>query len=612
MTRAWLFVIGLVGVVGLLVALSGSISPSYPRDATLSSEMYGSELKGLSKLLEAAQEARSDAVVILKDGKLVGEWYFGKSPELIETMSVTKSIVNLAIGRLITLGLLESVDVPVYTFYPEWKQGLKQKITLRHILSHTSGLQNVPDTRVEIYPSPDFVQLALAAELSYPPGTKFEYNNKAVNLLAGIVEKVSGKKLDEFMRDEIFAPLGIREFDWMRDQAGNPHAMAGLALYPRDLAKLGQLVLNKGEWRGQRLIDERWFEESFRPLDLMPDHGLLWWLLRDSEGNVIGYWAQGFLGQYLVIYPEKRLVGVRMIAYFDGYDPQKHTFGRFPQLLYRLGEDPSPDDQAGASTSGVEGETNASDDVATVPEARMGAESWWESLVEQGVLARLWQGRIIRKEAFTLRKQGEGFVLLMTAEFQESGYDRRLSGSFILTPEYRLQGYIFVQAAERQDGTQELVSGQIAFSEGQARAEIRWTQPGPLTQGRTWKLPADRPVFLLQPGMLSDFVVLTRLFVSLGAQEATLAYVYPLLDAEEPRIARLRRLEPATIVAINNGRERETTAERFELTLEATGEVIEIVHQNGEFLGAVAVGYGEDEAFIFRWDLFPESFRVKR
>jgi len=88
--------------------------------------------------------------------------------------------------------------------------------TLRHILSHTSGLQNVPDTRVEIYPSPDFVQLALAAELKYPPGAKFEYNNKAVNLLAGVVERASGKKHDEFMRDEVFTPLGIREFSWQR------------------------------------------------------------------------------------------------------------------------------------------------------------------------------------------------------------------------------------------------------------------------------------------------------------------------------------------------------------------------------------------------------------
>jgi CubicO group peptidase (beta-lactamase class C family) len=151
---------------------------------------------------------------------------------------------------LITLGRIESLDTPLYEFFPEWKQGLKQKITLRHVLSHTSGLQNVPDTRVEIYPSPDFVQLALAAELAHPPGTKFEYNNKAVNLLAGIVERVSGKKLDEFMRDEIFTPLGIREFDWMRDRAGNPHVMAGLTLYPLDLAKLGQLVLNRGSGTG--------------------------------------------------------------------------------------------------------------------------------------------------------------------------------------------------------------------------------------------------------------------------------------------------------------------------------------------------------------------------
>jgi CubicO group peptidase (beta-lactamase class C family) len=186
-------------------------------------------------------------VVVTHQGELVGTWRFGKPKQIIETMSVTKSIVNLAVGRLVTKGLLSSIDEPVCTFYPEWKQGRKKNITIRHIMNHTSGLQNVPDAMEEVYPSPDLVQLALCAEVVHDPGTQSSYNNKAVNLLAGIVRKICGQRLDMFMKEEVFAPLGIEEFYWMDDHADNPHVMAGLGLFPEDLANLGQLVLNRGK-----------------------------------------------------------------------------------------------------------------------------------------------------------------------------------------------------------------------------------------------------------------------------------------------------------------------------------------------------------------------------
>ncbi|GEM_PF-173253 len=611
MTRAWLLALVVVaGIVGLLLALSnwGGFSPSHPRD-TIASEMferYEGELPGLPELLRAAEEARSDAVVILKDGKLVGEWYFNGKPRLLETMSVTKSIVSLAIGRLLTLGLLESIDVPVYTFYPEWKQGRKQEITIRHILSHTSGLQNVPDARVEIYPSPDFVQLALAAELKSPPGTRFEYNNKAVNLLAGVVERASGKKLDEFMRDEVFAPLGIREFSWQRDRAGNPHAMAGLALFPIDLAKLGQLVLNKGVWQGERLIDEGWFEESFRPLDVMPEHGLLWWLLRDPEGSVFGYWAQGYLGQYLVIYPDKKLVGVRMIAPFEGYDEEKHLFRDLPRLLYEVDGEPF-------STARKPKPSPSRANRGTEAAAAQRGGLW----VEQGVLARVRRGKIIEKETFTLWQQGEGFVLLAVSEFEEpsgagGGRKGRQVVSWALGPGYRPQAYTFLRTVEREDpGEPEILSAQVVFagSEGRAQAEVRRTHPTPSVERRAWELP-DLPVVVLQPGVLSSELVLLKLFVSLGQDELTAVYLNPLHDAMER--VRLRRLLPAAIVRNDTG--EEMTAERLELALEADGRVYdyELFLKDGEFLGLVSVGFGDTQALIFRWDLFPKGFRIQR
>jgi CubicO group peptidase (beta-lactamase class C family) len=244
------------------------------------------DVKLLEPLLKRAEETHSDALVVMHRGELVGVWRFGKPKQLVETMSVTKSIVNLAIGKLVTKGLLTSIDEPVCSFYPEWKQGRKKNITIRHIMNHVSGLQSERTTKGEIYPSPDFVQLALCAELTHEPGAEFFYNNKAVNLLAGIVERICGQKLDAFMTAEIFAPLGIAEFYWQKDNAGNPHAMAGLGLFPEDLAKVGQLMLNRGIWSGQQVIDASWFDliESQN----LGSIGLLWWVERNATYRLEG------------------------------------------------------------------------------------------------------------------------------------------------------------------------------------------------------------------------------------------------------------------------------------------------------------------------------------
>ena len=242
----------------------------------------------LEKLRKRAEEAGSDAVVILKDGHLIADWDFGRKRGTIEAMSATKSIVSLAIGRLIDAGKIKSVDQPVCEIYPEWKQGRKKLITLRHLLSQTSGLQNVRMTPVEIYPSPDFVQLALAAELSDEPGSKFSYNNKAVNLLAGVVQRASGMRMDKYLGKEIFEPLGIKDFSWTLDSAGNPHGMSGLQIRAIDLAKIGQMMLDEGAWKGKQILSKDWVGKSIAPSqDLYPSYGLLWWLHPESESLAV-------------------------------------------------------------------------------------------------------------------------------------------------------------------------------------------------------------------------------------------------------------------------------------------------------------------------------------
>jgi CubicO group peptidase (beta-lactamase class C family) len=250
-----------------------------PAPPSVDPKSVGIDPAALTHLLLRAKAMQSDAVVVVKDGKLIADVRFGKAAEPIELMSVTKSVAGLAIGRLLYTGKIRSLDERVATWYPEWKNGAKQEITLRQLMNHTSGLRANPSAE-EVYASRDLVRQALDADLAHPPGTHFFYNNKAVNLLAGIVEKASGQKLDEYMRDALFAPLGIIRFAWMRDAAGNPHVLAGLQMDARDLARIGQLMLDGGVYDGKRLLAADFVQEAVHAAQpFSPTGGLLWWVI---------------------------------------------------------------------------------------------------------------------------------------------------------------------------------------------------------------------------------------------------------------------------------------------------------------------------------------------
>jgi CubicO group peptidase (beta-lactamase class C family) len=402
-------------LIGLTLLASSSILQARADDGPFpvaTPADVGIDQAALERLKARAEKAASDAVVIVKDGKLIADWDFGKPRGPIEVMSVTKSIVNLPIGRLIDQGQIESLDRLVCDDYPEWRQGRKAKITIRHLLNHTSGIQTSPFNG-EIYNSPDYVQFALAAELSHDPGSHFEYNNKAVDLLAGIVKKASGKRMDEYMRDEIFGPMGITEFTWSIDRAGNPYVLSGAQMRAIDLARIGQMMLDGGTWKGRRIISEQWVRltttQPGQPYD--PISTLLWWLIRDPRayavddmmisdlkefglteasvkklealkgierdgegtwasvrtilhgdpqargklleindrikktgrpmprpvmGPVEGFYAQGSLGQCLVVIPKLRIVAVRQIRSPRDQQAQVDEFGEFIRMVRDL------------------------------------------------------------------------------------------------------------------------------------------------------------------------------------------------------------------------------------------------------------------------------------
>ncbi len=249
--------------------------------ATTAFAQIGAENVKLAELVKRGKETNSDAVIVIQDGKIVVEEYYDKPKGPVYIASAGKNLTALAVGKLLDQGKIKSLDQPVSDFYPEWLQGNKQKITIRMLLNHTSGLQNVANAGVELERGgrvSNSITLALAAELSNPPGTFFSYNNKAVGLLGGIIEKASGQRMDRYYEEAFFSPMKIKEFDWIRDEDGNPAAYGAFVLTAMDFAKFGTLMLDHGKFEGQQVLSESFVAEALKSSqNFLSACGLLWW-----------------------------------------------------------------------------------------------------------------------------------------------------------------------------------------------------------------------------------------------------------------------------------------------------------------------------------------------
>lgn len=284
-----------------------------------------------NKIQERAFQTGSDALYI-KQGEnvLFGN---GKVHELIHLQSITKSITSLAIGILIDQKQISSIDEPVWKFFPEWKHGNKERVLIRHLLTHTSGLAQDENSMRLVSLATDCVQFALNSECS-EPGKDFLYNNIATNILSGIVEKASEQRLDLFLKDKLFTPLGIAELSWTLDPAGHAYVMGELRLKAIDVAKIGKLILQRGKWEDKQVISSSWIDQSMKRDENSPSQsGLLWWPKSQSP---LTYMAQGYMGQYLVVIPESNLVGVRLVHYKEALAEKGDFFDDFPDLLIDL------------------------------------------------------------------------------------------------------------------------------------------------------------------------------------------------------------------------------------------------------------------------------------
>jgi CubicO group peptidase (beta-lactamase class C family) len=295
----------------------------------------GFDPAALDRIAAQAKKGKSNCLVVVRDGKLAGEWYFrGTGPNTTQNVfSVTKSFTSTLVGIASDDGDL-SVGDKASTWIPAWKRTPSDAVTIRDLLSMDSGRQwSFLTDYVQLLAAADRTAFAIGLKQSHPPGTTWTYNNAAVQTLEQVLDRATGRDVAAFAAKRLFAPLGMAHTRMTTDRAGNAQTFEGILSTCRDLARFGVLVLNQGRWGPKQIVSSGWVEQatgrSSTPLNAA--YGYLWWLNRvgrlafGSAGNqttgrgqlVPGapadmVWALGLGNQVIQIDPGSRTVVVRL------------------------------------------------------------------------------------------------------------------------------------------------------------------------------------------------------------------------------------------------------------------------------------------------------------
>ena len=210
------------------------------------------------------------SLMILKDGKVVYEhWDVGYSPEQLHVMwSVSKTFTATAIGFAEQDGLLKTSDRVIDYFdsseLPAEPHEWLKKMTLHDLLIMSSGwtdyIYDAMKGKVE-----NWVKTTLASEYHFEPGTQYHYNSMNTYILSAIVTKVTGKKMADYLNEKLFEPLGIDDYYWCESPQGINTGGWGLYITTESFAKMGQFILQKGEWNGEQLLCAEWFDKATYP-----------------------------------------------------------------------------------------------------------------------------------------------------------------------------------------------------------------------------------------------------------------------------------------------------------------------------------------------------------
>ncbi|MDR6732333.1 serine hydrolase domain-containing protein [Delftia lacustris] len=309
----------------------------------------------LDQGVQSGELANLHAVVVMRHGRLALERYFEGEDErwgeplgkvafnadsLHDVRSVSKSIVGLLYGMALAEGKVPALDTPLVQAFPAYgdlaADGRRRAILISHALGMTMGLQwdeDLPysdprNSEIAMERSSDRYRYVLEQPVVAPPGERWCYSGGATALLGHLIAQGSGMPLLDYARHKLFAPLSIDKAEWTPGTNGEAAAASGLRLRARDLARIGQLVLQQGEWQGRALVARHWIVQSMQPrVDAWP--GLRYghhWYVGQTRAGLAYYMAIGLGGQRLVVVPQHSLVYAVFMGNYDS-----------PQQVQRVG-----------------------------------------------------------------------------------------------------------------------------------------------------------------------------------------------------------------------------------------------------------------------------------
>ena len=277
-----------------------------PESQGISSDLFAALLREL----DASKDTEMHHFMALRHGKVICECNFAPYPKGMWhiTHSMCKSITGMAIGMLIEEEKLK-LDENIYDIFPNhinaFSKIFRPVITVENLLTMTSG---VTFNESGIVSGNDWLGSFLNASVNGKPGTEFQYNSLNTYVLSAIVTKRTGETLTEYLTPRLFGPLGITKYYWETCPKGITKGGWGLFLCAEDMAKLGQLYLQRGKWNGQQLVSEYWIEISTaRHLKTQNDtYGYGYQLWMEQRPGSFEY--NGMLGQNVIIYPDMDMV----------------------------------------------------------------------------------------------------------------------------------------------------------------------------------------------------------------------------------------------------------------------------------------------------------------
>ena len=309
--------ISIIAVVTLFTLAAGKPAPaakvSLPRSTP---EAQGVDSAVIRKFVEAADKQVNSmhSFMLVRYGYVVAEgWWKPEAAEKPHVMhSLSKSFTSTAIGLAVAEGKL-SIDDPVLKFFPndapaEASDKLKQ-MRVRDLLTMTGGHQEEAKLRETTAP---WVKTFLAHPVPHKPGTHFLYNTPGSFMLSAIISKVTGQNTLEYLKPRLFDPLGIENPEWPVNDQGEIYGGWGLKIRTEDIAKFGQLYLQKGKWNGKQLVPAAWVEQatskqvsngSDPSRDWDQGYGFQFWRCRHNA-----YRGDGANGQFCIVLPEQDAV----------------------------------------------------------------------------------------------------------------------------------------------------------------------------------------------------------------------------------------------------------------------------------------------------------------